>query len=90
MNLLDHIKSVLEQNDTFCKDGTLFKNSIVEATLKLDADLLSLLINDELTKKNFFQEVDGVLVFDKVKFQKFISNKQFLPDSYTALSLIHI
>ena len=84
MNLLDHIKSVLEQNDAFCKDGTLFKNSIVEATLKLDADLLSLLINDELTKKNFFQEVNGVLVFDKVKFQKFISNKQFLPDSYTA------
>jgi adenine-specific DNA-methyltransferase len=34
-------------------------------------------------KKHFFQDVDSLLVFDKVKFQKFISNKQFLPDSYT-------
>ncbi|HCU05524.1 MAG TPA: type III restriction endonuclease subunit M [Coxiellaceae bacterium] len=28
--------------------------------------------------------VDGVWVFDKIKFQQFVSNKQFLPDSYTA------
>jgi adenine-specific DNA-methyltransferase len=28
--------------------------------------------------------VNGTYVFDKNKFQKFVSNKQFLPDSYTA------
>src|SRR5690606_23655633 len=26
----------------------------------------------------------GIAVFDKIKFQKFVSNKQFLPDSFTA------
>jgi adenine-specific DNA-methyltransferase len=35
-------------------------------------------------KKVFFVDVDGVLIFDKDKFIKFVSNKQFLPDSYTA------
>ena len=84
MNLLDHIKTILEQNESFCKDGRLFKNSVVEAALKLDPVLLKLLLDDEKGKKYFFTDVDGILVFDKVKFQKFVSNKEFLPDSFTA------
>lgn len=84
MNILEHVKTVLAQNEKFCKDGKLFKNTVVEAALKLDNELLAMLISDETIKKNFFTEVETVLVFDKVKFQKFISNKQFLPDSYTA------
>jgi len=84
MNLLDHIKTILEQNESFCKDGRLFKNSVVEAALKLDPVLLKLLLDDEKGKKYFFTDVDGIIVFDKVKFQKFVSNKEFLPDSFTA------
>ena len=84
MNLLDHIKTILEQNESFCKDGRLFKNSVVEAALKLDPVLLKLLLADEKGKKYFFTDVDGIIVFDKVKFQKFVSNKEFLPDSFTA------
>lgn len=84
MTLFDHIKSVLEQNEIFCKDGNLFKNKVVEAGLKLDPVLLKLLLKDDKAKKHFFTEVDDIAVFDKAKFQKFISNKQFLPDSYTA------
>lgn len=84
MTLFDHIKSVLEQNESFCKDGKLFKNTIVEAGLKLDPMLLKLLLKDDKAKKHFFTEVDGIAVFDKIKFQKFVSNKQFLPDSFTA------
>ena len=84
MNLLDHIKTILEQNESFCKDGRLFKNSVVEAALKLDPVLLKLLLDDKKGKKYFFTDVDGIIVFDKVKFQKFVSNKEFLPDSFTA------
>lgn len=84
MQLYNHIKSVLEQNEDFYKDGKIFKNKVVEAALKLDPTILSLLLKDETAKKIFFQEVDGVLVFDKIKFQKFVSNKEFLPDSFTA------
>lgn len=84
MNLFNHIKSILEKNEDYYKDGKIFKNKVVEAALKLDSILLSLLLKDEKAKKTFFQEVEGMVVFDKVKFQKFVSNKEFLPDSFTA------
>ncbi len=84
MTLFEHIKSVLSVNEAFCKDGVLFKNSVVEAGLKLDPELLKLLLKDDKAKKHFFTEVDDIAVFDKSKFQKFVSNKQFLPDSFTA------
>lgn len=32
----------------------------------------------------FFSDVEGVLIFDKVKFQRFVSDTQFLGGSYTA------
>ena len=84
MNLFEHVKGLLEQNENFCKNGELFKNVIVEATLKLESNLLSLLLNDEVTRKHFFNEVDDIVVFDKVKFQRFISNREFLPNNYTS------
>lgn len=84
MDLWACVASVLSQDKTFCQDGKLFKNAVVEATLKLDPRLLRLLIGDERTKDHFFTALAGVLVFDSIKFQKFVSNKQFLPDSYTA------
>jgi len=84
MQLFEHVKEVLSKNDSFCKDGNLLKNNVVEATLKLDTKLLTIILKDETTKKHFFTNIEGVMVFDQVKFQKFVSNKQFLPDSYTA------
>ncbi|MBU1754013.1 site-specific DNA-methyltransferase, partial [bacterium] len=83
-NLLDELKNLLEQDERLVVDGKLLKNKIIELSLKLDADLIRLLLKNESIKKHFFQEVDGVLVFDKIKFQKFVSNKTFLPDCYTA------
>jgi adenine-specific DNA-methyltransferase len=62
----------------------LLKNKVVEYALKLDSGLLRLLLKSKTIKKHFFTEVDGLLVFDKIKFQSFVSNKEFLPDSYTA------
>ena len=84
MNLYDHITSILEQNKKFCIDGKLLKNSVIESALKLEHDLLQILINDNIAKSNFFESINGILIFDKIKFQKFVANKQFLPDSFTA------
>ena len=72
MNLFEHLKSVLQQNNNYCKNNQLVKNSVVEAALRLDSNLLTLLVNDERTKKHLFTKVDAILVFDKIKFQKFI------------------
>lgn len=85
-NLFNHLEQVVLRMDSrFCtEDGHLLKNNVVEAALALDPKLLHYLLADEKLKKQFFSDVDGLLVFDKVKFQRFVTNKQFLPDSYTA------
>lgn len=83
-NLLTDLKVVLAQDERFVVDGKLLKNKIIEAGLQLDPGLIRLLLQNDEIKSHFFQEVEGVLVFDKVKFQQFVSNKEFLPDSYTA------
>lgn len=85
-NLFTHLEQVVLRMDSrFCtEDGHLLKNNVVEAALALDPQLLHYLLADEKLKRQFFSEVDGLLVFDKVKFQRFVMNKLFLPDSYTA------
>ncbi len=83
--LINHLHSVLMKDSRFrTDDGQLIKNAIVEAALNLDATLISYLLSDELICRQFFITVNDVKVFDKVRFQRFVMNKSFLPDSYTA------
>lgn len=74
---------VLKRDERLIVDGRLAKNKVIELALQLDVDLLKLLRSSKDLTNTFFQQVDDVLVFDKVKFQSYISNKQFLPDSFT-------
>ena len=67
----------------FAEDGTLLRNKVYESALNMDANLISLLLNNDETKKRFFVEVNGIFVFDKVGFGWVVNNRQFLPDSYT-------
>lgn len=83
-NLQNDLVELLKNEDNLVVDNQLNKNKIIEAALKVEPFLIRLLIQNETFKKHFFQEVENVLVFDKIKFQRFVSNKSFLPDSYTA------
>jgi adenine-specific DNA-methyltransferase len=83
-NLQNELIDLLKHEDNLVIDGHLNKNKIVELALKVEPQLISLLIKNDTFKKHFFQEVENVLVFDKIKFQRFVNNKSFLPDSYTA------
>lgn len=83
-NLLNDLTILLEQDSRLVAEGKLLKNKIVEMALALDPGLIKLLLKHDAIRKHFFVEIEDVLVFDKVKFQRFVSNKQFLPDSYTA------
>lgn len=78
------VEQVLRDDPSLVAEGRINKNLVVEKALHMDAGLLSLLLQHELTKRHFFAEVNGILVFDKTAFQRFVSNKAFLPDSYTA------
>ena len=84
-NLFTELEKLLRMESTYCtEDGVLLKNAIIEAALALRPELIAKLLSHDGLKRNFFTEVEGVLVFDKVKFQKFVMNKRFLPDSYTS------
>lgn len=83
-NLLEELIQLLSEDDRLVSEGKLLKNKVIEIALNMDAGLIKLLLKNESIKRHFFAEIGGVLVFDKIKFQKFVSNKQFLPDSYTA------
>ena len=83
-NLLHNLKTLLQKDERLISEGEFLKNKIIELALKLDKDLIKLLLSDKEMKEVFFADVDGTLIFDKDKFMRFVSNKQFLPDSYTA------
>ncbi len=85
-NILEKLIEVLQRDDKFVSEGGLLKNKIIESALSLDPSLIKLLLRDESIKKVFFENIEGVMVFDKIKFQRFVSNKEFLPDSYTSYS----
>ena len=83
-SLYSTLIEVLKQKaDFFSESGELLRNAVYEAAMKMDPSLIKLLADNETTKKRFFTDVDGVLVFDKVGFGWVINNKEFLPDSYT-------
>lgn len=85
ITLFQELEKLLRMESQYCtEDGVLLKNAIVEAALAVRPDLIKLLLSHDALKRNFFTNVEGVLVFDKVKFQKFVMNKRFLPDSYTS------
>ena len=83
-NLLDNLKNLLQKDERLVSKGELLKNKTVELALSLDKDLIELLLSDKQMKEVFFMEVGKATIFNKEKFIKFVSNKQFLPDSYTA------
>lgn len=84
LHIYHEMENLLRQDDRFCTaGGALNKNVIVEAALALDENLLRLLLSGGDVEHCFFQTVDGIKVFDKVKFQRFIRSEDFLPGNYT-------
>lgn len=83
-NLLNELKTLLATQPRFTQEGRMIKQAVIDAAQSLDPELLQLLIGHDAIKRHFFQEVGNILVFDKVKLLRFVSNKAFLEDSYTA------
>lgn len=84
LHLYHELEQLLRMNSRYCMDdGTLLKNRIVEDALSLNPLLVKLLLGNDKIKAVFFQDVEGVVIFDKVKFQRFVSDTQFLGGSYT-------
>ncbi len=83
VTILDKLSKAVQTNTKYKVEDALNKNLLAEDARKYDASLLNLLQKDKDLKGHFFAETDGGLVFKKDVFLQFISNKEFLPDSYT-------
>jgi adenine-specific DNA-methyltransferase len=82
-NLYKELNEILKGDERFLVGGMVSRNKVIELALQLDPNLIELLLKSEGAKEQFFTLAGKTLVFDKVGFQSFVSNKEFLPDSYT-------
>lgn len=83
-NIFEVVENTLKTEGKYiAEDGKLLKAVIYSDIMTMNKELLSLLIGVPKIKEVFFEEIDGILVFDKQKFAWFIESKEFLPDSYT-------
>ena len=84
-NIFEQLVGLLKKDERLkSQDDTLLKNKAQELARKNDPELIRVMLSDKEIKQHFFFKVDDALIFDKEKFVRFVSNKQFLPDSYTA------
>lgn len=82
-NLYTDLAKLLEKDERLFAEGRVLKNKVTELAIKLDRELLKILLQNKQIKEHFFVEVEGILVFDQDKFIKFVNNKEFLPNSFT-------
>lgn len=81
---MSKLADVLAKRKEYTVEGMLNKNKVAQDARAYSPELMNLLLADADLKERFFTEVEtGVLVFKKDIFLQFITNKQFLPDSYT-------
>lgn len=84
-NLFLEIEELFKTIPEYCDDDNkLLKNKIIDAANNLDENVIQLLLENESAKNHFFKKIGDIVVFDKIKFQRFLNNKEFLPDSFTA------
>ncbi|HZP55406.1 MAG TPA: site-specific DNA-methyltransferase [Candidatus Saccharimonadales bacterium] len=84
-NYLNELEQLLSRNDAYTVENKVNKNKVAELAHKYDPELIDLLAGNAGMRRLFFVETAGkALVFNKDKFIQFISNKEFLPDSYTS------
>lgn len=84
-NIFEIVENTLRKDTKYVsEDGKILKAEVYSDVMTMNKNLLSLLMSNENIKETFFENVDGLLIFDKQKFAWFIESKEFLPDSYTA------
>lgn len=82
-NLYKELIDLLSKDARLIIDNTLSRDLAVEFAMETDDELVNSLLASPSLKNNFFKDTGKALIFDKVKFQKFVLNKDFLPNNYT-------
>ena len=71
------------QPDFLDESGELILAAVRDRAWRLDHNLIKLLLTDENVKATFFDEIDGHWVFNYNAFINYITDKNFLANSYT-------
>jgi len=82
-NILSKLTDLIESYPNYLVEGVINKNLLAADARKYDVNLLNLLLKDPEVKRHFFTDTEGGLIFRKDIFLQFVSNKEYLPDSYT-------
>jgi len=64
-------------------EGELIIAAVQDRAWKIDRDLVKLLISDKEIKAKFFDEIEGHWIFNTNTFTDYVSQKNFLDNSYT-------
>ncbi len=84
MSFNSKLIDLLKTNPNFVdEEGELLLTAIQDHAWKLDHDLIKLLLDDGEIKAKFFDEIDGYWLFNLNTFIEYISQKNFLDNSYT-------
>lgn len=75
---------LLKTNSRFVdNEGELVKPAVIDRAWKIDRDLVKLLLSEPEIEKKFFDEIEGHWIFNINTFIEYISDKNFLANSYT-------
>ena len=83
-NFSEKLTARLKTNSDFLDDaGELILAAVRDHAWQLNHDLIKLLLTDAEIKSTFFDEIDGHWVFNHNTFINYITDKNFLANSYT-------
>ena len=70
-------------------EGELIIAAVQDRAWKIDHDLVKLLLSDKEIKSKFFDEIEGHWIFNLNTFIEYISQKNFLDNSYLFSVKVH-
>jgi len=84
MSFNSKLTDLLKTNHNFVDDeGELLLAAVQDRAWKIDRDLVKLLLSDKEIKAKFFDEIESHWIFNINTFLEYISQKNFLGNSYT-------
>jgi adenine-specific DNA-methyltransferase len=84
MSFNSRLTDLLKKDPRFVDDdGELLIAAVQDRAWKIDHDLVKLLLSDKEIKAKFFDEIAGHWVFNLNTFIEYVSQKNFLDNSYT-------
>ena len=83
-NFNDKLINLLKTNPHFVdEEGELVTAAAINSAWQNDPDLVRLLLSDKEIETKFFDEIEGRWLFNHREFIEYLSDKNFLSDSYT-------